>query len=173
MQYDLYDLLSLQFQPFHYSTKLYTTYLEQHSPITESNILKGHLFLRFPLTASRSPSSPSNPTLSHSYCILWILSPLHPKLLDFCPTEPRLWSLNSNMACVSRLPFSLHTAGLLEIARHHSPISSYATQTLINFDYTSTRPQLPICPIEDKRWTLVGEWSKPVSKREWYHLNGS
>jgi hypothetical protein len=115
MQYNLYNLQSLQFQPFHCSAKLYTTYLDQHSLITEANILKGHHFLRFPLTASRSPSSPSNSTLSHSYCIPWILSPLHPKLLDFCPTEPRLWSLNSNIVCVSRLLFGLHTAGLLEI----------------------------------------------------------
>ena len=127
MQYNLYNLQSLQFQPFHCSAKLYTTYLDQHSLITEANIPKGHHFLRFPLTASRSPSSPSNSTLSHSYCIPWILSPLHPKLLDFCPTEPRLWSLNSNMVCVSRLLFGLHTAGLLEIPRHHSPILSYPT----------------------------------------------
>jgi hypothetical protein len=41
--------------------KHYTTYFDQHSPITEPNALKGHLLRRFPLTASQSPSSPSNP----------------------------------------------------------------------------------------------------------------
>jgi hypothetical protein len=126
--YNLYNLLNLQFQPFHCSAKLYSTYLDQHSPITESNTLKGHLFLRFPMIPYRSPSSPSNPTLSHFYCILWILSSLHPKLLDFCPTERRLWSPNTKMIYVPRLLFGLHTAGLLGYPRHHSPISSYATR---------------------------------------------